>query len=609
MPSQKIELENMAITLLNNSLSSLYSHVNSNQTLQQNIRSSESEIKTPNSSFTSSPLISNISSELTKKESKELDPSSTPSHSFNNVPSKLSNEEIKQSVQSSIAPLQEGDLSSSLKLTNGSGWYKKISGTLYNGFDGDILKSKVQSLEEEITRAQGEIKEFEEKLKKVKDEHALKVQEQKNIKEQSLFYKMECDISNLWKNINLFEKKIKEIEEIKADTELKLEILSHRAYHTEIFKQYRVQKHFFDPRRSKAASTKQIAERLQEIRLNEKNIYNIDMSLYKTEYKIGPNKLEKMLPSRRIISAERSVIEASLPMRYSESNLCDPNNNGGVYAECNLTITRNQLGWRIQRGYLNNSNSSQWECVQLDDGEDRNLVIIKYYYLSSGCMGYHLGNYYMDMIGTYSDILTFLHRLANSSEEKPDVDNEKKLANLMLKYARTGIPASLDELKQFNATVNTDRQLFVSICYHVFVKENSRRMPCSKEYAKYEIPVTIIQARAIKLIAAGVLSLKDVFALDAPYGVVSAPSVNQNHSSVIKKIICINKKYNEYILKTPEYNSKFTSFFEKNPAGLIIASKKQLRKELQETYGGSSDTDGEGYSSEEEPSSPTFDFL
>ena len=355
-------------------------------------------------------------------------------------------------------------------------------------------------------------------------------------------------------NIEEIEKTISSLK--KEISKLKDELLNikHAARRKEKSREYYVQKRFFDPIRTHASETKNIAEHLQKLRLEAE---------YKESLKL------KSVPARRIITAERSTIEAS------KKCLGLGNSFEG----------RNQLGWINQKP------------EEVKFGE---LPIS--YHQNPGTYPNHLGNFFITIPftkkGDYNEILAVLLKLANSTKDEPNKNNEKTLASFMLRYAKEGKLVSLQELEDLND--NTTQEManaFNTICYHVFVKEIARRMPCKED--KYDFPSAILTAREVKLIANGDLSLKDVFASDAPYGVVTGQFLCNNHERVEIKINRINALYNK-VFYGPENKAELASFFKEHENAIPIASRQQLRKELQETYGGDSDTDGEGYSSSEE---------
>ena len=423
------------------------------------------------------------------------------------------------------------------------GWTSKINATLLDGYDREALVSKIIELEEVIRRHKVADK-YVDKLK-------LKLEE---AKEEGY---SQGAILNIEKEIKEAKSKRDDAYNGMEQAKMALAEINYAARRKEMLRQYHVQRRFFDPKRTHKSKTKSIAEHLQADRLT-------------TENNTNPLPLQD-IPTRRIITAERSTIEAS------KNTL----GLGSSFKE------RNQLGW-----------------INIKDEEVKLQEFTIKYVQNPGTYPNHLGNYYIVVPGMnsadYCEILPFLQKLTQSKDELPHKENEKALANLMLNYAKTGKPISLEQLQALNQDVTEqDTNAFNTVCYHIFVKEIARRMPSAEN--KYDFPAAIITARAVKLITAGHLTLQDVFAPDAPYGVVTGTLLYKNHEKVKLKINRVNRLYNELIYK-PNYYQQLSSYFELHPKASIIASRQQLRHELQETYGGNSDTDGEGYSSSEDNS-------
>jgi hypothetical protein len=443
-------------------------------------------------------------------------------------------------------PATLGQLSLSEKQNNSNvplGWTAKINATLLDGYDKDVLVTQILKLEDAIRRY--------EVADKYMDSLNLKLEE---ATEEGY---SQASILNIRKEIKEAKNKRNEACNNMEQAKMEMAEINYAARRKEMLRQYHVQKRFFDPKRTHKSGTKSIAEHLQADRLTAEN--NTD-----------PLPLHD-IPTRRIITAERSSIEAS-------------KNTLGLGSSFN---GRNQLGWINRKD----------EKVKLQE------LTIKYDQ-NPGTYPNHLGNYYIVVPGMnsadYCEILPFLQKLTQSKDELPHKENEKTLANLMLNYAKTGKPISIEQLQALNQDVTEgDTNAFNTVCYHVFVKEIARRMPSAED--KYDFPAAIITARAVKLITAGHLTLQDVFAPDAPYGVVTGTLLYNNHEKVKLKINRVNRLYNELIYKS-NYYQQLSSYFELHPKASIIASRQQLRHELQETYGGNSDTDGEGYSSSEDNS-------
>jgi hypothetical protein len=435
-------------------------------------------------------------------------------------------------------------ISSAKKTPDELGWTTKINNTLLDGYDKEAFAQETIALNEKINAYKEKIKEAYSKCLEASKN------EPDDCKREELYEAYYRDSETI-----LAKSKKAQSE----DDESKLNTIENAAYSKEKTRQYHVHWRFFDPKRTHKLQTRTIANELQSRRL--------------TSVAVAPLELDGV-PARRVITAERSTVEASKDL---------------LGLGCTLGTSRNQLGWLDKKS----------ESVKLN-GQD----II--YYQNPGTYPNHLGNFLLETpdIGDYEKILSSLQKLTQSLTQ-PHKMNEQRLAAFMLRYAKTGDSTSLEELQSLNPdTTDVDVRKFNTICYHVFVKEIARRTPCKED--QYDFPSSIITARAVKLIEAGHLTLHDVFSYDAPCGVVTGKLLFKNHDKVQLKINHINRLYNELIYK-PSY-PELTIYFAEHPKADIIASRKQLRKELQETYGGNSDTDGEGYSSSEDDS-PRKSFL
>jgi len=206
----------------------------------------------------------------------------------------------------------------------------------------------------------------------------------------------------------------------------------------------------------------------------------------------------------------------------------------------------------------------------------------------------NLGDYFMDEIGTYEDILRHLQKITFNRDENIQNNNEKLIAQWMMRYASTGQALSLQELQNMsaNATQN-DLNTLHRIFYHCLIKEISCRMLPGDE--SRDLPLATAQARAIKLLANGHLHLKDVFAQDAPYGVFTGKEImkGENFEQLKRKIARIDRKYFAFLHQEPiEENTDANYILQ------LFQPRQSLHNDLLEFYGGDNDTAGEGYDSD-----------
>jgi hypothetical protein len=420
------------------------------------------------------------------------------------------------------------------------GWHANVGGTLLHAYDKSALKIKINKLLKIIDADNKILLDVSEAIldgSSEVDVVRLEDEEEKATREGKL--KRSAEVT-------------KAVEEI---TNLKL---SHRS--AELERQYEVQRRFFDPQRCQKSVTKELAVALQDYRLSDTDDHCLDVSDH--------------VP-RRLITAERSTIEASINTLDIKKNPEDP---------------FNQLGWIDKK-----DECAQLGATQFSYYQNPNSLKRPQHHTN------HLGNFFMTIpharSGSYDDILNFLLRLAKSFRKEVNKSGEQALMKLMLDYAKKGAPITLRNLKKVNAVaLQSDCDQLNALCYFLFVKEICRRMPCEMEI--HDIPVAIIHARAMQLVLAGHLSFYDVFRPDANYGVVTGRNIYWEHDKVMRKMHRVNRLYNQLILQT-QHSQELHAFFRKHPEAQVIASRKQLRKELQETYGGASDTDGSGYTTDE----------
>jgi hypothetical protein len=330
-------------------------------------------------------------------------------------------------------------------------------------------------------------------------------------------------------------------------------------------RQYQTEMRFFDPSRTKEDSTRELALEFQQRRLNEE----ADLSLINVTG----------TPTRRLITAERSTVEASTSC-FGVST--------GSYA--------NRLGWAAvyKKRAGDKEDYTHPEKISLGSTEFQ-------YRLKANAHHNHISDFYMESgHGTYADTLKQLNRVTGTTDENANKDNEIKLARLMLKYTEKGEAVTLETLKAINpkATVNDVNDLN-RILYHCFVKEIASWM-LSKDDT-HKLPLAIPQARAIKLIVLGYLSIEEVFAPDAPYGIFTGTNLGINIDKVRDKIVRITQLYEKAVLEHHKENAvKHIKFFMEHPSVKYVSTRLRLHQELKKTYGGDDDTDGEGYESDQE---------
>lgn len=340
-----------------------------------------------------------------------------------------------------------------------------------------------------------------------------------------------------------------------------------------IQRQFQTESTFFNPRRTKKKETFQVAEELEERRLSMVELAELEFSQQGLSF----------LSARQLITAERSTVEASIEIT--------PHGGRRWY--------QSKIGWKhnpsldettvSQSGNTYTSHYSYHETINLFGSE------LKYRQKVNSHFN-HLGDYYMEDLGKYVQIIKVLNGITGSTSQHANTNNEKKLAKLMLNFSCNGAPVTLASLKTIKGDATTDDVNDLNrIFYHCFVKEVARWMLPQDE--KHKLPLATAQARALELIIKGHLNFREVFSQNAPYGVFTDEDIGDHPNALRQKVVLINKKYETSLLQILH---SYQQFKQANQDGKILSSRKGLRLELQKTFGGESDTDGEGYDSDNE---------
>lgn len=279
------------------------------------------------------------------------------------------------------------------------------------------------------------------------------------------------------------------------------------------------EKHFFAIERNKNEETKEQAKKILEARQTERNS------------KI-PERLVTGVPTRRLIAAELGVVRASLKVMGGQQG----------YDAISFPWTKD----------------SQRRCISEKSGREYymffgNAEITKCGgTLISSCQKInshenHVGDFHEEDLGGYDAIMRNLGFLTDDLS----ADEKMKLAQLMLRYAKSGEVITIQELEALRPNDSSDDceknlEFLIRLCYHTFVKEPARWMICEDQ--SHELPLATVQFRAMKLIEKGFLSFAAVFKKNAKYGVYTGKDIGQHIRELKTKVIEINHLYNEKIL-------------------------------------------------------------
>jgi hypothetical protein len=336
----------------------------------------------------------------------------------------------------------------------------------------------------------------------------------------------------------------------------------------EVRRQVQTEKHFFAIERNKNPLSHGSALHILQQRQREKNDVKT-IPLVATGVTV-----------RSLIAAEHAVIRASLQIFGMPRGY-----NSAAFPWTLKSIEKYRTDYSVSDQLY-----GHWEAVQLAD------VVITYHHRIDPHEN-HVGDFYMNDLGTYSGIYNFLEGLAWEGNGIK-FEKEQQLAKWMLRYTKTGQPITLDELKtiQDNTDVEEVKRL-MRIFYHCFVKEPASWMIPRDE--ANELPLATVQLRAVKLITQGFLHLKDVFGKDSDYGVFTGKDIGSNIAKLHEKVHRINKLYIENVLLSKGANrGGYFDFKRQHPEADAVTTRSELHQELIDDFGGGDDTDGEGYDSD-----------
>jgi ankyrin repeat protein len=335
-----------------------------------------------------------------------------------------------------------------------------------------------------------------------------------------------------------------------------------------IHRQERTQAKFFDYKRSKKGQTSQLQKEYLRFRRT-------------ADQKESPIKANN-IPSRRLVMADAGALAESLKGIDAKHST-----KQGIA----LHAKWYNGGYKKSREF-NQDWSREYIHYQLDvdpgsrkkTAEAEEVTVCAQYKPERG----HLGNIYVSGIGLYGigGKDRILHVINQTTDEKPA--NEKKMARLLLDYARSGQPITTTAIKArglrcFALKKDRVQQLgyLNRICYLTAVKEVTRRMhPGLRSDATVveELPMGIAYSMSLRLIADGYLRMQDVFSDNAPYGLPTSASISSEREMVLVK--------NKLI----KLNDLFYSTYPN-----LDSSREGMHQLLRRDYGGASDTSGDEY--------------
>ncbi|CAM4433941.1 MAG: hypothetical protein LEGION0398_MBIBDBAK_01363 [Legionellaceae bacterium] len=181
-----------------------------------------------------------------------------------------------------------------------------------------------------------------------------------------------------------------------------------------------------------------------------------------------------------------------------------------------------------------------------------------------------------------------------------DTEKEKQIATHFLHYAKSHQGITLAEIQELYPAANEDDvHYFNRACFLIMEKEQGQwHSSHSKEYSRFQLGMSVSQARCLILLEAGCLTLEDAFKNNVLFGVYSKTDINNSPEKLASACEYIDTLYLEY-LKIQKHK-EYLPFFRKNIEALptLVLTRKQAHEDLKTVYGGESDTDGEGYDSD-----------
>lgn len=331
-------------------------------------------------------------------------------------------------------------------------------------------------------------------------------------------------------------------------------------------RQVQTEKHFFASERNHNIKVQEIATHLLHQRQRDKQEEASEL-------------LVTSIPVRRLIAAELAVIRASLKVMGTQ-----PGYNSAAFP------------WTVGRKKSGQGHNGPYEQLYgLNESVKCGSAIITYHHRIDPHEN-HVGNFFMKNLGSYSEIYKRLCYFITDNKNQVVVEKEKQLAELMLRYVKTGTPVTIEELQQLQPKADlSDVKSIMKIFYHCFVKEPASWMIPREE--DHEIPLATLQLRAVRLIAGGYLQIKDVFGQNSEHGVFTGEDIGSDIPKLLEKMQRINALYvKKFILS--KGGDLALKFMQEHPKANPVETRALLHEELVENFGGESDTDDGGYDSD-----------
>jgi hypothetical protein len=140
----------------------------------------------------------------------------------------------------------------------------------------------------------------------------------------------------------------------------------------------------------------------------------------------------------------------------------------------------------------------------------------------------HRSGFLVEDVSNSQDVLAFFNKITMVDQDPMYAENEKKLAQLIAKFTRDGIPVQLSDLKLINEDLyEEDKKQLDKICFHYFIKRVVKWcIDFPNEFRDRMLPIASIQARILHLIECGIITFQEAFDKDGLYGVLYCDDAN-----------------------------------------------------------------------------------
>jgi hypothetical protein len=368
---------------------------------------------------------------------------------------------------------------------------------------------------------------------------------------------------------------LQKLNDLKKEYEKKRK--THSGDHRQAHRRHMAETNFFDPRRSKKAA--EICALTTKV-INHR--YNHDDS------KLDPVKLDGK-SARVVISSERAFQETEIALRTKKRK--------APITPLSIPIKRRKP-WESQSGYSSGTtNYGPPEHYQVGE-----TMMTSEHQVEPQCQ--RLGNSYVSKAPTYNSINYFFSKLTEKDAEK-----EKQLAKFMIGFGLNHQPVSLTEVQAMDAKADQDTvDQFNRVCFLVMEKEQGQWHSATDE--RYQLGMSVGQARCLIMLEAGFLRLNEVFVNGALFGIYSQNGIVNNPQQVADACKHVDTLYLAYLSRKQENAREHIDFLKRqiDPKNCLMAvlTRQQAFEDLKYVYGGKDDdVNNDGYDTELDMPTPS----